>query len=201
MLQYIVKSSDRDEIMEQTRRALEAGVRWIELKTEPSLSDADLTEIIGVLKPEVKKAGCVLTLASRVTLAKQTEVDGVQLYEGDLPASTARMELNAGPIIGISVISPDQVERQMSLDVDFFRLEPLYENGSEHLATLFEIAKLLRDNGIDKPLAAAGGINKKNVEGALAAGADGIAVDSGIASGCKSLKDALEEIIGFIRNP
>lgn len=201
MLQYIVKSSDRDEIMEQTRRALEAGVRWIELKTEPSLSDADLTEIIGVLKPEVKEAGCVLTLASRVTLAKQTEVDGVQLYEGDLPASTARMELNAGPIIGISVISPDQVERQMSLDVDFFRLEPLYENGSEHLATLFEIAKLLRDNGIDKPLAAAGGINKKNVEGALAAGADGIAVDSGIASGCKSLKDALEEIIGFIRNP
>ena len=89
----------------------------------------------------------------------------------------------------------------MSLDVDFFRLEPLYENGSEHLATLFEIAKLLRDNGIDKPLAAAGGINKKNVEGALAAGADSIAVDSGIASGCKSLKDALEEIIGFIRNP
>lgn len=195
MLQYILKSGVPEEVLDQTRSALAAGCKWIELKAPADVDDKTLEDLIAKIKPLVKEHEATLTLASRVTLAKQTEVDGVQLYEGDMPATAARMELEAGPIIGMSVKTPDAVERNMHFDIDFFRFEPLYDDTSEHLDTLAAIAAVLREAKSDKPLAAAGGITVDNIEGVLAAGAEGVAVDSDISEGKGSLQEAIEQLI------
>ncbi len=195
MLQYIVKSDNAEEIISQSLDALEAGCKWIEIKVSPDVEDKTLERVIDDLKPLIKKHDANLVLASRVTLAKQTGVDGVQLYEGDMPPSAARMELEAGPIIGMSVRTTDAVERNMYLDIDFFRMEPLFEEASAHLDTLGEMARILRDAKSDKPLAAAGGITADNIEGVLAAGAEGVAVDSTISDEKESLRDAISHII------
>lgn len=200
MLQYIVKSGDPQDVLEQARIALAAGCKWIELKAPAEVDDKTLEQIIADLKPLVKENEATLTLASRVTLVKQTEVDGVQLYEGDMPASAARMELEAGPIIGISVTNQGEVERNMHFDVDYFRLEPLFEADAQHLDVLAAIAETLRKARSDKPLAAAGGISADNVEGVLAAGAEGVAADKDTAKAGESLADALNRLIAQIKN-
>lgn len=200
MLQYIVKSGNKEEIISQTREALDAGVLWIEIKAPVDVDDQTLEALINEVKPLVKEKGATLTVASRVTLAKKTEIDGVQLYKDDMPASAARMELEAGPIIGLSVSSKDEVERNMPLDIDYFRLEPLFESEAEHLDVLESIAETLNKARSDKPLAAAGGITCDNVEGVLAAGAEGVAVDKDIAAADSSLKDSIEKLISTIKN-
>ena len=200
MLQYIVKTDSPEEIISQAKDALAAGVKWIELKTTSGIGDEELTKVIEELKPLVSDAEGTLTLASRVTLAKQTGVDGVQLYPDDLPPTAARMELEAGPFIGMSVRDRDTVERNLHFDIDYFRFEPLFESDGEHLETLHEIADLLRAKKSDKPLAAAGGINAGNVEGVLAAGAAGVAVDASLAADSDSLAEALKKLTDTIGN-
>lgn len=200
MLQYIVKSSETDDILNQTRTALDAGCKWIEIKAPAEISDEILESVIEKVKPLAKVKEATLTIASRVTLAKKTEVDGVQLYEGDMPASAARMELEAGPIIGISVRNQGEVERNMHFDVDYFRMEPLFEKDAEHLDVLATIAAILRNARSDKPLAAAGDITADNVEGVLAAGAEGVAVDSSVAGEDESVADAISRLINRIKD-
>lgn len=198
MLQYIIRSGKRDEIAAQCNEALEAGCRWIEIKAPKEFTDEELKSSIEQILPQIREKGASLILASRVTLAKQTGADGVQLYIDDMPPTAARMELEAGPIIGMSVRDVATVERNLHFDIDFFRLEPLFEEDGENLATLCEIANLLSEKKSDKPLAAAGGITSDNVEGVLAAGAEGVAVDSSIAEGHSSIKDGLENLIRTI---
>lgn len=198
MLQYIVRASGKDEILREAREALKGGCRWIEVKAPVSVTDDELKETLGLLKPEVDEAGGCLTVASRVTLAKLTEIDGVQLYEGDMPATAARMELEAGPIIGMSVTSRDEVERNMRFDVDYFRFEPLFGKDSGGLDAMASVAALLRETRSDKPLACAGGITPDNMKDALAAGAEGIAVDSSIAADGRPLSDAVAEFVDAI---
>lgn len=202
MLQYIVKTSDTESILAQAREAIGAGVRWIELKIDDSVSDDSLEDIIKVLKQEAADAECALTVASRVELAKSTQIDGVQLYSGDESAAAARVTLDGGPIIGVSVSSQDEVERTMHLDVDYFRFEPVFGDNSDNLALTTSILKMLHDNSIYKPLAVAGGIKSvDNVSAALKAGAAGVAVDSSIASADKSIKDALKELLSYLEKP
>lgn len=198
MLQFIVKSDNPEEIISQTREALEGGCRWIELKTTKAISDEELTEVINKLMPVVKEKEGTLTLASRVTLAKQTGVDGVQLYLDDMPPTAARMELEAGPIIGMSVRDLDTVERNLHFDIDYFRYEPLFEEDGENLKTLLEIARLLKEKKSDKPLAAAGGLTSENVEVALEYGAEGVAIDASYAEEGESVKNAVASLIELL---
>lgn len=201
MLQYIVRPGDTADMLSEARQALEGGCRWIELNVPEGVSDGQLAGVIGILKPEISRNEACLTVASRVALVRQTEIDGAQLYEGDMPPATARRELEGGPIIGLSIRSVEAVEANLHSDIDYFRFEPL--NVPSQLGLLTAVAERLRSVRSDKPLAAAGGITAANVGDVLAAGAEGVAVDSSIAGGGGSIRDAvaaLARTIAAIRN-
>lgn len=196
MLQYIVRSDDTTDMLSQARQALEGGCRWIELNAPAEVSDEQLAEVLGILKPEISSYNACLTVASRVTLARQAEIDGVQLYEGDVLTAAARRELEGGQIIGLSIKSVEAVEVNMHSDIDYFRFEP--SNLPRQLGLLTAVAELLRSLRSDKPLAAAGGITAANVGDVLAAGAEGVAVDSSIADGGGSIRDAVAALMRII---
>ena len=195
MLQYIITSGDSDKIVNQTKQVLDGGCRWIEIKAPKEMDDIKLGEVIDEVLPLIREKEATLIIASRITLAKEKGADGVHLYENDMPPTTARMELEAGPIIGISVKSVNTVESNLYFDIDYFRFEPLFEEDKENLKTLEEISRFLREKKSDKPLAAAGGISKNNLYGVLAAGAEGIAVDETISNENDSLAASISCLI------
>ena len=199
MLQYIVKSDNVKDILAEARQALKGGCRWIEIKAPAALSDEILKPALKELLEDVRKAEGMLLVADRVTLCKDAGCDGVQLYRDDMPVSAARMELEAAPIIGVTVNSWEEILRQYRLDVDFFRYEPAFNGEIDNLPLLREIADKVAENDVERPLAATGGITCDNFRDVLAAGAVGIAVDSSLAQAHDvSLTEAVRRLIGLM---
>lgn len=198
MLQFIIKSDSAEEIRRQFSEAIEGGCRWIELYTSADISDDRLKPLAEELAGEAHSKEAVFMLANRVTLSKLAGCDGVQLYDKEISASAARTELDASPIIGITVDCFETIELRHHLDVDYFRFEPVFDGNRNNLALLAEIAEKAAENDVEKPLAAGGGINFDNYSDVLAAGAVGIAVDSSIARSEEKLSAAVAHMIKLI---
>lgn len=198
MLQYIVHSSDRKQMLDEAHQALKGGCQWIELNPPSDMPDELLREVVEILKPDIQAVEGCLILASRVKLAKELSVDGVQLYAGDIATSAARTELDAGPIIGLSVECLDEVKNNLLFDIDYFRFEPLCSDGKHQFEELEKISKFLLESKCDKPLAVAGGVTSKTIPKLFSVGADGVAVDSSNIENDLTIDAAIRDLLKVI---
>jgi thiamine-phosphate pyrophosphorylase len=129
--------------------------------------------------------GAKLIINDQLEVALGAQADGVHLGQDDLCTAEARRLAPPGFIIGGTANTLAQVRRHIANGVDYVGLGPLrFTTTKEKLSPLLgvegyaQISQALKQEGLDIPLIAIGGIQLADIAPLLQAGVYGIAVSS-----------------------
>ena len=201
-LQFITHYTERYSYIDSARIALEGGCRWIQLR----MKDADetlLEETALIVQKMCKEYDATFIIDDNVHLCKKIKADGVHLGKNDMPIAEARKILGDDFIIGATVNTFDDVllcqqstvNGQQTLSPfpspapvpDYFGCGPFrFTSTKKNLAPILgldgyrEIMKKMKENNIDIPLVAIGGITKDDVPELMKTGIDGIAISGSV---------------------
>lgn len=150
---------------------------------------------------EIKRrvgSGCKLIMNDRADLCVAANYDGVHLGQDDLSPESARKVIGKNCWMGLSTHNSDQVVKTDKTDADYVAIGPVFATASKldpdaviGLDGVREARKLTR-----KPLVAIGGITAANCRTVIEAGADSVAVVSGLLKGPRK---SAEEFLRVLR--
>ena len=181
-------------------KAVKGGTTMVQLR-EKDLETRPFIETGLSLMRLLKPYGVPLLINDRVDVALAVGADGVHLGQNDMPYAMARKILGQEAIIGISVENYEQAEEAKGLDADYIAVSPVYTTPTKE-----ELTEELGLEGVQKisamcpqPVVGIGSIKAHNAGAVIRAGADGIAVVSGICSAddpgqaARELRQAVEQ--------
>ena len=109
--------------------------------------------------------------------------DGVHLGQDDLSPEAARELLGNDAIIGYSTHNIEQASIAKHLPIDYIAIGPIFDTSTkknpDKVVGLEEVKQVSKELG-DFPLVAIGGVGFDNFQQVLDAGADSVAIISGI---------------------
>lgn len=168
----------RDRIYEGTQQIITAGVKIIQFRAK-NLTDKELVN--HALKLRNLTQNITFIINDRIDIALMVEADGVHLGQDDIPIVLAR-KLLKDKIIGISTHNLEQAIKSNKEEIDYLAIGPIYQTTTKRKAIspigieiIQEIKKI-----VSIPVIAIGGINEKNIDEVIKAGADGVAIASGL---------------------
>jgi len=163
--------------------AVSGGVTMVQLR-EKHCSSREFYRLAVQLKRCLAPWRVPLIINDRLDIALTGNADGLHLGQSDLPCGIARKILGKNKIIGLSVENVMDVTEANREEVDYIGISPVFSTPTKidtapelGLEGIREIASMARC-----PSVAIGGINIRNAQSVLAAGADGISVVSAIMS-------------------
>ena len=122
----------------------------------------------------------------RVALVKELQIDGVHLGKNDMPIAEARKILGDGFIIGGTANTFEDVKAHYEAGADYIGCGPFrFTTTKEKLSPILglegykDIIQKMKEESIDIPLVAIGGITKEDIPEIMKTGVNGIAL-----SGC-----------------
>jgi thiamine-phosphate pyrophosphorylase len=162
--------------------ALSAGdVACVQLRLKHA-SDAEVLRAGAVLKPIVQAAGAAFIVNDRPDLAAQLDADGAHIGQADASYAEARGMLGAERIVGVTCHnSRDLAYAAAEAGADYVAFGAFYPTGTKEPAHWAEpeILEIWQET-MQTPCVAIGGINVANAEPLVRAGADFLAVSSGV---------------------
>ncbi|MFQ5847846.1 MAG: thiamine phosphate synthase [Candidatus Methylomirabilales bacterium] len=161
--------------------AVRGGARAFQLR-EKDLEARELTALADRLLRLVRPAGGLLLINDRIDVALAVGACGAHLSRRGFSPSVARRLLARGKLLGVSCHSLGEAEEAQEGGADYILLGPIFFTPSKAsygpplgLELLREVRPRIR-----LPIFAIGGITAANREEVLGAGADGVAVISGV---------------------
>ncbi|HEV2835671.1 MAG TPA: thiamine phosphate synthase [Pyrinomonadaceae bacterium] len=130
-----------------------------------------------------RERGVHIIINDRADIALAVGADGVHLGQDDLPPEAARRLLGGHAVIGYSTHSVSQALEATKLPVDYIAIGPIFQTSTkENPSPVVGLNGLraVRDAIGKLPLVAIGGITPANAEEVIAAGADSVAMISGL---------------------
>lgn len=185
---YLV--TDRDlslgrPLVDVVREAVAGGVTCVQLREKTASSREMLEqarELLAVLRP----LGIPLIVNDRLDIALAAGAQGVHLGQHDLPLDDARRLVPPDFIVGISAESTADAVAAVAGGASYVAASPVFatptKTDTAPALGLSGVAALRAALPGSCPLVAIGGIHVDNAAAVLAAGADGLAVVSGIMS-------------------
>ncbi|MEF9425867.1 MAG: thiamine phosphate synthase [Candidatus Mariimomonas ferrooxydans] len=168
---------------EIARQAISAGVRTIQLR-EKNMSRKALYLEAASLRSLTSGHRATLIINDYVDIGLAVNADGVHLGQDDMPIKEARKMLGKNKIIGISTHSLKQALSAQKAGADYIGFGPIFSTATKNAGVPKGINSLTEiRRHITIPVIAVGGITIKKTPAVLKAGADAIAVASGILSG------------------
>jgi len=168
----------KDRIYKVTQEIITAGVEIIQFRAK-GLRDKELVSQALRLRHIAKDITFIIN--DRLDIALIVEADGVHLGQNDLPVPLARKLLKE-KIIGLSTHNLEEAIQASKEEIDYLSIGPIYHTHTKKDAKtplgpeiITKIKKL-----ISTPVIAIGGINEENINEVIKAGADGIAIASGL---------------------
>jgi thiamine-phosphate pyrophosphorylase len=168
---------------EITRRAILGGADTIQLR-DKRLSSKELLECAIEIRDMTRSAGVSFIVNDRLDIALASGADGVHLGQDDMPLHYARNLSPPGFIIGISAGTVEEAKTAVDGGADYIGLGPICQTSSKGDAGPvcgFDLIARVKAV-VDVPVVAIGGLGSQNIENAIDAGADGIAVISAVVS-------------------
>jgi thiamine-phosphate pyrophosphorylase len=165
--------------------AARGGVTIVQLR-EKDLPTKEFINAARSAREILSPYGVPLIINDRVDVALACRADGVHIGQNDMPYPDARRLMGPDAIIGLSIETMEQAMEAQKWDVDYLGVSPVFHTATkEDIAAEWGLAglKMLRSKS-RHPLVAIGGINLRNAKSVIGAGADGLAIVSGI---CGSL--------------
>jgi thiamine-phosphate pyrophosphorylase len=159
----------------------EAGVRLIQYrnKSAPARQYLDSSrELAEALGPR----GVTFLVNDRPDVAFLAGASGVHVGQDDLNVEQARLVLGPDMLVGVSTHNLEQFERAAESTADYIAVGPVFNTSSkanpDPVVGLDFVRKVRAIT--DKPLVAIGGISVERAASVIEAGADSVAVISGI---------------------
>lgn len=181
-----------------TQAAIRGGAQMIQLR-DKELSDGPFFVEALKLRALTREAGILFIIDDRVDVALSVGADGVHLGEKDLPLEEARKLLGPEMILGASARTPYGVKRAQEAGADYLGVGAIFPTGTKDVAIFAGTERLTQLRPLVKvPILAIGGITEDNVELAIQAGADGVAVISA-AVGAEDIASATTCLLDRVR--
>jgi len=178
------KTSRGRSHLQVAEAAIGGGADVLQLRDKEASSGQLYQEALQ-LRKLTRDAKVPFIVNDRLDIALAVDADGVHVGQSDLPASVVRRILGPGKILGVSVVTVEEAIRAEKDGADYLGVGPVFEargtkpDTSEPLGVDC-IARIRRHCRL--PIVAIGGINAENARKVREAGADGVAVISGIVS-------------------
>lgn len=208
LLQYITNTESPSSVTDQIRAVLNGGCRWIQIRMKEA-TDLEVRNVVETVMPWCLETESFLILDDHVELAKELQVGGVHLGKTDMLPSQARIVLGAGAVIGVTANTIDDVKAVRGLDVDYVGIGPFADTKTKkNLAPILglegirRIVTEMKQEQIELPTVAVGGIRLSDVVPLMETGVNGIAVSGAIAYAPdmqKATEDFVKALEPFIR--
>jgi thiamine-phosphate pyrophosphorylase len=185
-LLFITHQTGRYTYLQSVEIALKGGCRMIQLRMkEASPREVEQTGIAA--KALCREYGADLYIDDHVEICRQIGAAGVHLGKSDMPPREARKILGKNFIIGGTANTFDDILRLNAESVDYIGLGPFRFTATKKnlspvlgLSGCKQIAEQCRNQGINLPIFAIGGITDSDIPAILDAGMTGIAMSSAI---------------------
>jgi thiamine-phosphate pyrophosphorylase len=127
-------------------------------------------------------SGCRLILNDHPDLVKPAGFGGVHVGQGDMSPEHARYVVGATQWVGVSTHNDEQTRVANGTSVDYIAVGPVFATGTKLDAeAVIGLEGVRRARALTaKPMVAIGGINLANARSVIDAGADSVAVISGL---------------------
>ena len=199
------------QILENIRRAVEAGVDWVQIREK----DLPARELLELARQAVQMAAgrgrgnpgrARLIINDRLDVALAAGAQGVHLGHESLGARDVVRWCRAGNApsefaIGVSCHSLEEARKAESAKADYIFLGPIFETPSklqfgapQGLVKLAEVCRAVANMKV----VAIGGVNAENAASCIQAGADGIAAIRMFQDSDHSRE--INNVVAFIRN-
>lgn len=178
---------------------LAAGVKILQIRhkghwTRQLFADAEQ------IAQDAKRANCLLVINDRADIAALLDA-ALHVGQDDLPPALARRVLGPPRVLGFSTHNAEQLSAGDQEPVSYLAIGPVFGTQSKQdpdpvvgLERLAELRSLTR-----KPLVAIGGITPEAASAVWAAGADSIAVISGLLQGAGTPQDVRRNAENWMR--
>ncbi len=203
MFQYISHYTPSIEYVDGIRMALEGGCKWVQLR----MKDVPEEEVLACAKealPLCRQHGAKFILDDHVELVETAGADGVHLGKNDMPVDEARKILGPDKIIGGTANTIDDIIRLHRQGADYIGCGPFrFTTTKKKLSPVLglegyrDIVLKMRENGIDLPIVAIGGITVDDIPAIMGTGVTGIALSGAIlnAEDPKSMTESILETL------
>ena len=145
--------------------------------------------------------GLRLVINDRVDIALALGGIDVHLGQDDLPPEAARRLLGDDAMIGFSTHNLDQAIEAAAWPIDYVAIGPVYATSTKENpdpVVGLEGVRTVREAIGDKPLVAIGGITPANAAEVIGAGADSVAMISGLVAGPRDLSSNLRSLLASL---
>jgi len=171
--------------VDQVRQLIDGGATLIQLR-EKDLSPREFHREAEVALKLAHAHGVRLIINDRVDIAFALKADGIHLGQTDLPPAEARKILGDEAIIGFSTHNLEQARAASTLPVDYLAVGPIFSTANKRapdpVVGLIGLSDI-RVRIDHLPIVAIGGITVANASEVLGAGADSVAMISGLLAG------------------
>jgi thiamine-phosphate pyrophosphorylase len=126
--------------------------------------------------------GCRLIMNDRADLAVLAGFAGVHVGQGDLSVEDARRVVGVERWVGVSTHNDEQVREANETSADYIAVGPVFATGTKVDAeAVIGLEGVRRARALTKkPIVGIGGITRANAKSVIDAGADSVAVISGL---------------------
>jgi len=169
----------RDPV-EVARQALEGGASLIQWRDKARDKGEQLPQLRAV-RDLCREHGALLIVNDHADLALAAGADGVHLGQKDLPSAAVRGLVPAAFIVGVSTNNVEEARRAQADGASYVAVGALFPTASKSVTRPASPQRLREvKRAVSAPVVGIGGINESNIDQALAAGADAVAVISAV---------------------
>ena len=184
---YLITPPRLDDIAAFARRleaALSAGdVAALQIRLKGA-SEEEITEVVRALGPVARAHDVALILNDDPALAARLDCDGVHVGQSDASCAEARRLVGRDRIVGVTCHDSRHLAMEAAeMGADYVAFGAFFPTSTKDAPTRAdpEILSVWQET-METPCVAIGGITPDNARGLVAAGADFIAVSSGVWS-------------------
>jgi len=166
-----------------TSEVLQAGVKWVQYRDKES-DRCCLFETAVELRELTRKSGAFFIMNDHPDIAAAVDADGVHLGQDDMPVAEARKVLGSEKVIGISTHSIAEAVEAERGGADYIGFGPVFSTSTKDAGKAIGTDMLARVRSeVNIPVVAIGGITAGELPRVVSAGAQAVAVASGILQG------------------
>jgi thiamine-phosphate pyrophosphorylase len=202
-LHYLTQDNVEVSHAEQAKAALEAGARWVQLRTK-NKSEEEWETIAREVKIVTDSYGAALIINDNPYLALKIRAAGVHLGKNDMPVYEARQLLGPEFIIGATANNKDDLLRAFAQKPDYIGLGPYrFTTTKKNLSPVLDRDMIVELIHLQKeiPVILIGGITLDDLEDIKSLKAHGIAISSAINKALNPQEAARQFVSHFEKTP